>query len=395
MKIYLAGQQTLANRGCEALVVSTMQMLSNVSPNVRFVIPSTDIHRDGEAIARYDFDNYTFTKAPRITISIRLWNRLMRYVPWLARVWMPKAMAWPRETLEELKGCDRALHIGGDTFSYDYSYAGLISNTAQIDHIAKLGIPQEIWCATVGPFSECKSLEREVLKKLRKLERITVREKASQDYLETNGLRAQIVSDPAFNLTPSEGFAEGLDGSKPRIALNISPYIYRGNTKAIVDKCIKSFVAKRLAEGFDIALISHVNTATSSDSSVIQDVLGEFLQQENVHVIPTNLSAAEYKGIVSKSDYVVASRTHVTIAGFSTATPVLSIAYSAKAPRLNAFLFGHELFTVKSSELSERNLEDTFQRIVDNKEEISETLTNKSAELRVAFQKLCESVTVE
>ena len=395
MKIYLAGQQTLANRGCEALVVSTMQMLSSVSPNVRFVIPSTDIDRDSEAIARYDFDNYKFAKAPRITFSIRLWNRLMRYIPLLASVWVPRAMAWPRETLEELRGCDCALHIGGDTFSYDYSYAGLISNTAQIDHIAKLGIPQEVWCATVGPFSECKSLEREVLKKLRKLERITVREKASQDYLETNGLRAQIVSDPAFNLTPGDGFAEGLDGSRQRIALNISPYIYRGNTKATVDKCIKSFVAKRLTEGFDIALISHVNTATSSDSRVIQDVLGEFLEQENVHVIPTDLSAAEYKGIVSKSDYVVASRTHVTIAGFSTATPVLSIAYSAKAPRLNAFLFGHESFTIKSSELSEKNLEDTFQRIVDNKEEISETLTNKSAELRVAFQKLCESVTVE
>ena len=394
MKIYLAGQQTLANRGCEALVVSTMQMLSNVSPNVRFVIPSTDIHRDSEAIARYDFGNYTFVKAPRITFSIRLWNRLMRYIPWLASVWVPGAMAWPRETVEELKKCDRALHIGGDTFSYDYSYAGLISNTAQIDQIANLGIPQEIWCATVGPFSECKPLERQILKKLRKLERITVREEASQNYLETNGLGSQIVSDPAFNLTPSESFAEILNRPKPRIALNISPYIYRGNTKATVDKCLRSFVAKRLTEGYDIALISHVNTATSSDSSVIADVLGEFLEQENVHVIPTDLSAAEYKGIVSKSDYVVASRTHVTIAGFSTATPVLSIAYSAKAPRLNTFLFGHESFTLKSSELSEQSLEDTFQRVVSNKREISEILTKKSSELRVAFKKLCESVAV-
>lgn len=395
MKIYLAGQQTLANRGCEALVVSSMQMLSQACPGVTFVIPSTDVNRDREAIERYEFSNYIFVDAPRITFMIRLWNRLMKYIPQLADVWVPSTMAWDQNTLAELRTCDRVLHIGGDTFSYDYSYAGLVSNTAQIDTLDKLGIHQEVWCATVGPFHDCKPLERRVIRKLKKVDRITVRETSSRDYLKTKHIIANVVGDPAFTLLPNTNYAQGKKSAKRRIVLNVSPYVYKGNTEDIVNNALLKFAEKRLSEGFEIALLSHVNTPTSSDSRVLKGVFGRMLLQDNIFLIPTNLSAAEYKGVVAASDYVIASRTHVTIAGFSSGIPVVSIGYSAKAPRLNKFLFGHESYTLQSSAITEASLEATFQRVVSSKREISATLQSKTDDLRMAFKGLCRSVTTE
>ncbi|AQZ51041.1 polysaccharide pyruvyl transferase family protein [Martelella mediterranea] len=392
MKIFFAGQQTLANRGCEALVVSTLEMLTEARPDTTFIIPSTDIARDSAAMSKYGFNNYTFVPAPEITPAIRVWNRLMRYFPALASVWVPEKMHWDAETLEQLLSSDRVLHIGGDTYSYDYSYAGLISNTAQIERIARMGKHQEIWCATVGPFDSCPQLERRVLDKFRKLNRITVREIESRDYLVSNGVPAVLVADPAFNLKPQ---ANDLYVPKPgqkRIVVNISPYIYRKTTAEAVEPALQTFVKKRIGEGYRIVLVSHVNTATSSDTAVIRNVFQDILDNENVDFVPEELTAAQFKGVVAGADFVVASRTHVTIAGFSSATPVLSIAYSAKAPRLNRFLFGHEAFLINAWDITTDDLEKTFQQVAGAQDEIRATLSEKGAALRATFRSLCESV---
>lgn len=392
MKIYLAGQQTLSNRGCEALVVSTIEMLTETRPDTTFVIPSTNITRDSEAMSKYDFDNYTFVRAPRITIPIRIWNRLMLHFPWLATVWIPSKMDWPKETFEHLRSSDRVLHIGGDTYSYDYSYAGLVSNTAQIDKIARLGKRQEIWCATVGPFESCPSLERRIIDKFHKVDRITVRETQSKTYLESQGVSAILAADPAFNLRPKANDLFAPDPSRKQIVVNVSPYIYRRTTREVVEPALQAFVKKRITEGYRIVLMSHVNTDTSSDTAVIRDVFRDYLNNENVDFVPEELTAAQLKGIVAGSDFVVASRTHVTIAGFSSAIPVLSIAYSAKAPRLNRFLFGHESFLLNAWDITPDSLEETFQRVLVAKDEISTTLAEKSTTMRATFRDLCESV---
>lgn len=392
MKIFLAGQQTLANRGCEALVVSTLEMLSEVRPDARFVIPSTDIARDTAALSKYGFDNHVFVPAPRITFTIRVWNHMIRAFPWLATHWVPQRMHWPEETLDQLRSSDRVLHIGGDTYSYDYSYAGLVSNTAQIDRIAAMGKHQEIWCATVGPFDSCPPLERRMVEKLAKLNRITVREVETKTYLDAKGLAAELAADPAFNLRPKDNDHFTPDPAHKHIVVNVSPYIYRNTTAAVVEPALQTFVKTRIAEGYRIVLVSHVNTKTSSDSATIRTVFKDILDDDAVTLVPEDLTAAQFKGIVAGSDFVVASRTHVTIAGFSTATPVLSIAYSAKAPRLNRFLFDHESYVVNAWDITTDSLEETFQRVAANRTGIRETLQTRAAALRTAFRKLCETV---
>ena len=390
MKIFLAGQQTLANRGCEALVVSTIQMLSDVDPDVHFYIPSTDIDRDRRALAKYPFANYTFVSAPTLPTIIRVWNRFMRYAPAIATAWVPEKMDWSEEAWRALCDSDRVLHIGGDNFSYDYSYAGLVSNTAQIDQIAKLGKRQEIWCATVGPFSSCPPLERRVIEKLKKLQRVSVREPESKSYLEAQGIPAILTGDPAFSLPIHPESEEAVTDERPRIVLNVSPYVYRGADVQVIENALRGFVERRLGEGYRILLLSHVNTGTSSDTATMQKIFADYIEQGRVETVSEDLTASQFKGVVAASDFVVAVRTHVTIAGFSSATPTLSVGYSAKAPRLNRFLFGHDDYVVETPALNASTLEDTFQKIAQEKQEIRRTLESKSAELRADFRTLCE-----
>ena len=48
--IYLTGQNNFGNRGCEALVRSTVDLLRNAFGDVRVLVPSSDAARDARQV---------------------------------------------------------------------------------------------------------------------------------------------------------------------------------------------------------------------------------------------------------------------------------------------------------------------------------------------------------
>jgi colanic acid/amylovoran biosynthesis protein len=55
-----------------------------------------------------------------------------------------------------------------------------------------------------------------------------------------------------------------------------------------------------------------------------------------VRVYAEDLSAAEYKGLISKCSMVIAERMHAAIAGFSTGVCTVPVSYSIKAKGITA-----------------------------------------------------------
>ena len=219
-----------------------------------------------------------------------------------------------------------------------------------------------------------------------------MREPESQKYLEEQGLEATLTGDPAFSLPITLLSDRKFANDGPRLVLNVSPYVYRDTEAAVADKALLDFVERRLAEGYAIQLLSHVNTGTSSDSSVMRKLFAPYIADGRVEFVSEEYSASQFKGIVAAADVVMAVRTHVTIAGFSSATPTVSIGYSAKAPRLNRFLFGHDDYVIETRDLNSEALENTFQAVLRDKPRIITTLEKKSAGLRGDFKALCESM---
>ena len=71
-------------------------------------------------------------------------------------------------------------------------------------------------------------------------------------------------------------------------------------------------------------------------------IKAQFADEPRVFLLPDCLNAMQYKGYVKRLSGLVAARTHVSIAAYSTFVPTLVIGYSVKARGIARDLFGDE-----------------------------------------------------
>lgn len=71
-------------------------------------------------------------------------------------------------------------------------------------------------------------------------------------------------------------------------------------------------------------------------------IKAQFADEPRVFLLPDCLNAMQYKGYVKRLSGLVAARTHVSIAAYSTFVPTLVIGYSVKARGIARDLFGEE-----------------------------------------------------
>lgn len=88
--------------------------------------------------------------------------------------------------------------------------------------------------------------------------------------------------------------------------------------------------------------------------------------------------AESLKGYISRCRFLVAARTHASIAGYSTGVPTLVVGYSVKAKGIATDLFGDDThFVIPISSLLEpAQLTHAFQWIVPHEDEIRQRYKN-------------------
>ena len=91
-----------------------------------------------------------------------------------------------------------------------------------------------------------------------------------------------------------------------------------------------------------VALIPHVTWAHDNDVDALSAIKAQFADEPRVFLLPDRLNAMQYKGYVKRLSGLVAARTHVSIAAYSTFVPTLVIGYSVKARGIARDLFGEE-----------------------------------------------------
>ena len=184
----------------------------------------------------------------------------------------------------------------------------------------------------------------EYLADLKAYDMIVARESITAQAMRDAELRVRTWCDPAFTLTAEElplpdGWRE-----KQTVGLNVSPLIL-DHTK---DKktALNAFVALvrhilRTSENA-VALIPHVTWAHDNDVDALSAIKAQFADEPRVFLLPDRLNAMQYKGYVKRLSGLVAARTHVSIAAYSTFVPTLVIGYSVKARGIARDLFGAE-----------------------------------------------------
>ncbi len=352
MKFYFAGHSTFGNRGCEALIRSTVALVRGELPQARFVVPSSAIELDQRQWPQAESLGVEFVPAPPFPAAVKWWNRAARVLPPVERMFVPHYRL-PAETLDVLQTCDAMIMSGGDVISLDYGLASLYAWTGCAENAMRLGKPVALWAGSVGPFKRKPQVEAFATAHLRHYRVISVREADSLAYLGSIGVAAEQVADPAFTMQPEAFDAaafwpEGADGC---LGLNVSPLIrgYRSTeaSRQQLDAEVIAFVEAVVRETeLGVMLIPHVGPlgggVDNSDHHYMQGLLqAGRIDGKRVRLAPPTLNAAQLKYLISQCRYFIGARTHATIAAFSTGVPTVSIAYSVKAKGINRDLFGH------------------------------------------------------
>ena len=359
MKILLLPHAGSGNHGCEAIVRSTVKVISKAEFLLFSNRPAEDRRVGLNEICQITGrkSRVSFSYARAFTLSRLKWDPLA-----CARhCYSPVA--------EHIKSCQVALSIGGDNYCYGGKNFGALSvmNT----HIRAAHRKFVLWGCSI----DSDVLENARIKEdLMAFDKIITRESITFDLLREKGcFNACLFPDPAFQLDRVDlplpkGFIEG-----NTVGLNVSPMIIdhekqTGSTMKNHERLLEHILK---TSDMQVALIPHVVWRGYDDRIPLRHLYNRFAHTGRVVLIPDH-PAMVLKGFIARCRYMVAARTHASIAAYSQSVPTLVVGYSVKARGIARDIFGSEkgyVLPVQSLTAPE-DLTRAFQFLQENENQI-------------------------
>lgn len=393
----LAGNGPYLNRGCEAIVRGTVNILRQCFDKPKFVCVSHfNSKEEFEEQRKNESDEDIIHLQSRRLNKREAISKFYRAETWkylfhLAFKDRQLGYFLYDDILQLLPDAQAVLSIGGDNYSLDYGKPYMF--TLLDDIVLNRDAPLVIWGASVGPFSKIPAYEEYMSHHLREITGIFARESITTDYLESIGLTENVypVADPAFLMDSVEpgGIDDEIHIDDEAIGLNLSPLIARyvtgGNLDVWASKAASIIDSVAKTTEMPIYLIPHVTTPTSNDYSFMQQALSQIdSRKKDIFLVPPKYNATETKWIISKMSLFAGARTHSTIAALSSNVPTLSFAYSIKAQGINRDIFGHTRYCIDSAELSTENVSKQIKSMLDEKVSIRCELENEIPKIQSA-----------
>lgn len=331
MRLTLYPHGGSGNHGCEAIVRSTAK-LSNAQLNL--------FSNNCEEDSCYGLDavcNLTGAERPINRFGIGYWRALIK------SKLCGKQDAFDEEVYRHIvaDACtsEAFLSIGGDNYCYGANnFIYLVDKM-----IDKAGVKRILWGASVEP----SALEGQLLEDMRGFRKIWSRESLTHAAMLAKGLtQSVLMPDPAFVMDRKEvqlpeGFILG-----NTVGINVSPMIigYEKAAGMTLENYINliQYIIKHT--DMQIALIPHVVWNHNDDRNPLLALYEQFKDTGRVILVDAEakLNAEELKYIISKCRFLVAARTHASIAAYSTQVPTLVVGYSVKARGIARDIFGTE-----------------------------------------------------
>lgn len=272
-----------------------------------------------------------------------------------------------RRIFNVVKEKEIALSIGGD----NYCYSGMMTEmTAMRQNFEKKGIDSVL----IGCSIDTTRLSKFILEDLKKYKLIWVRESLTYKSLASLGFKnVKLIPDPAFalerkDLPLPDGFKVG-----NTVGINVSPMIigYEKNKGTTLENYIHLILHIIDTTDLQIALIPHVVWPHNDDRIPLTVLYNKFKDTGRVCMIE-DYNAEELKGYIARCRFMVAARTHASIAAYSTQVPTLVVGYSIKARGIAKDIFGtEENYVVPVQSLKEKtDLTNAFSWILNHEEEI-------------------------
>lgn len=364
-KMFLYNHGGSANHGCEALVRTVSNLLSNENRIMLFSeAPQQDIHYDIQKIAEIES---AVSPVSKLSLEfLKAYIHLKRTGDYFEMDTLPYL-----KSIGKMKSGDMEISVGGDIYCYE-DYPKFI----QLHQLIK-----KRGCKSV--LLGC-SLEEnlfddpEFVKDMRSYDYISARESLTYNLLKEAGLtNIGLAPDSAFTLPVEklplpEGFIEG-----NTVGINLSPLVSRKETsEGIVLKNYENLI-RWILNNSDcaVALIPHVVWESNDDREVLKELYEKFKDTGRVVMIP-DCNCMQLKGYISRCRFFVGARTHATIAAYSTCVPTLVVGYSIKSRGIATDLFGTDVdYVIPVQNMkNEDDLSDIFEKMKEREMQIRDRL---------------------
>lgn len=360
MNFLLFDHSGCLNRGCEAIVRSTVNILEAAFPGSGYTLLSYDPKSD---IVLSDIPGLTVKGvAPQpLSLAEKYINAFYYKILHRSDYYFRAAY---KDSVRFARNCDVCLCIGGDTFCYGNNEL-CRSLIAQFKAMGKKVV---LWGCSIGS----EDLSPEKIETLKNVDGIFAREPLTKEVLETAGIgNVTLFTDPAFTLATKEADLEG----EHLLGINLSPLVAEYCPE--LSEYASRFLEKVEAEThYTPVLIPHVtiDEGNNNDYTFLKEIYDNANLSRTI-LVPDKLSASQYKGYIQKCEMLIAARTHATIGAYSNGVPVFALSYSIKARGIAKDLFGKELCvqSIKSIQSAD-DLFNCFQMLEKDAEKMREVL---------------------
>ena len=381
----LAGNGPYDNRGCEAIVRGTTEILRTHYKSPSFLnVSHFKTNEQFEKQCSDEIDSSIIHKktynSNKIFSLEGFHNNMLKVV---STSQYKKAIY--KEMFPDIINAKAVLSLGGDNYSLDYGIPKMF--TYLDDIVLKYNKPLIIWGASVGPFEKNPEYEKYMVEHLKKITGIFVRESYSLKYLQDKGLIDNVfkVADPAFLMEPIK--PKEIEIEEGAIGINFSPLMAKYTTGGDVQEWIRMAsniilaISKKTSR--KIYLIPHVTNPNSNDFYFLSEVTKLInIDDCNISLIPPIYNAAEIKWVISKMHIFAGARTHSTIAALSSNVPTLSFGYSIKAKGINSDIFGNNQFCVEPHDLNPDAVTNKIVELIDNHKNIKNILSYRMPDIK-------------
>lgn len=370
-KVVLYPHGGSGNHGCEALVRSTCKIIKrnnvflatrNKSEDTKYALDKIcALINEEERISKGSFEYF------RAAIRYRLLKDGDAF----------EAITYKAIT-QSVKHKGIALSIGGDNYCYGVpTYIYIINRL-----LRKQGTPTILWGCSIEP----SAIDKTMIDDLQEYSLIIARESITYEAMVKAGLsNVKLLPDPAFQLERvdlelPDGFIKG-----NTVGINLSPMVMNCEngdniTLKNYEKLIEHIIA---TSDMQIALIPHVVWAENDDRVPLKMLYEKYKNTGRVVMIEDH-NCMELKGYIARCRFMIAARTHASIAAYSTCVPTLVVGYSVKAKGIAKDIFGtYENYVLPVQSLSqEDDLTNAFEWIYQREDQIRTHLQTMMPEYR-------------
>ena len=366
MKYLLIGYGSRKNKGCEALLITTINQIRDYDKNAYITVAVFDydyeiknpINGVDKYIRHNHLENLNNQEKEKLQ-ELRRDNNELEIIK-----------LQQKEALNE--DCDICLSIGGDNYSAgNVPYLHVVNE--RIKSRNKILI---LWgCSLYENIEDDKLIED-----LKLFDLIIARESLTFKELKKfiSDDKLLLLPDPAFALKASNDFVCSKYGKY--ICVNISDIILNGNNNSF--QIIIDFINHILKKySYNIILLPHVYVDLWNDFKTLEKIKKEFSDNKRVIMLDEKeyYNAPELKKIISQSEAIVAARTHASIAGYSTNIPTLVLGYSLKSKGIALDLFDNiKDYVIPYEYLDTEILIEKFDSLLKNAQNVKTILKNRN-----------------